>query len=79
VSLVGGDPGYPCLTESLTPSQARGLLTRAQIRAPVDGEIITFDMESSNTIDNVKAKIQHKKELQSSSRPSLARRLVSDP
>jgi hypothetical protein len=39
-------------------------LTRAQIRAPVDGEIITFEMESSDTIDNVKAKIQHKKELQ---------------
>jgi hypothetical protein len=39
-------------------------MTRAQIRAPVDGEKITFEMESSDTIDNVKAKIQHKKELQ---------------
>jgi hypothetical protein len=33
-------------------------LTRAQIRAPFDGEIIAPEVESSDTIDNVKAKIQ---------------------
>jgi hypothetical protein len=43
--------------ESLTPSQARGLLTRVWIRAPFDSEIITLELESSDTIDNVKAKI----------------------
>jgi multidrug resistance efflux pump len=42
---------------SLTPSQARGLLTRAQIRAPFDGEIISLKVKSFDTIDNVKAKI----------------------
>jgi hypothetical protein len=41
----------------LTPSQARGLLTKAQIRAPSDGEIISLEVKSSDTIDNVKAKI----------------------
>jgi hypothetical protein len=34
------------------------ILTRAQIRAHFDGEIITLEVESSDTIDNVKAKIQ---------------------
>ena len=48
--------------ESLTPSQARGLLTRAQIRAPFDGEIITLEVESSDTIDIVKAKNQDKED-----------------
>jgi hypothetical protein len=43
--------------ESLTLSQARGLLTRAQIRTPLDCEIITLEA-GSNTINNVKAKIQ---------------------
>jgi hypothetical protein len=33
-------------------------LTRAQIRAPFDGEIIFLEVKSSDTIDNVKAKIQ---------------------
>jgi hypothetical protein len=31
---------------------------RAQIRAPFDCEIISLEMESSNTINNVKTKIQ---------------------
>jgi hypothetical protein len=33
-------------------------VTRAQIRPPFDGETITLEAESSDTIDNVKAKIQ---------------------
>jgi hypothetical protein len=33
-------------------------LTRAQIRPPFDGEINTLEVKSSDTIDNVKAKIQ---------------------
>jgi hypothetical protein len=35
---------------------------RAQIRAPFDGEIISLEMESSDAIDNVKDKIQDKKD-----------------
>jgi hypothetical protein len=46
----------------LTPSQAQGLLTRAQIRAPFDGEIITLEVVSSDTIDNVKDKIRDEKD-----------------
>jgi hypothetical protein len=69
----------------LTPSQARGLLTRAQIRAPFDGEIISPKIARlPDTIDNVKAKInnvkvkiQDKKEGRPWSRPTLARRLIS--
>jgi multidrug resistance efflux pump len=38
----------------LTPSQARGLLTRVRIRAPFDGEIISLEVKSFDTIDNVK-------------------------
>jgi hypothetical protein len=64
--------------ESLTPSQARGLLTRAQIWAPFDSEIISLEVKSSDTIDNVKAKIQDEEDKGSLSRPSLARRLVPD-
>jgi hypothetical protein len=37
-------------------------LTRAWIRAPFNNEIITLEVESSNTIDNVKAKIQYKED-----------------
>jgi hypothetical protein len=36
-------------------------LTRAQIRIPFDGEIISLEMESSDTTDNVKAKIDNVK------------------
>jgi hypothetical protein len=32
-------------------------LTRAQIRAPFDGEIMSLEVKSYDTIDNVKAKI----------------------
>jgi hypothetical protein len=46
----------------LTPSKARGLLTRARIRAPFDSEIISPKItRHSNTIDNVKAKIDNVK------------------
>jgi hypothetical protein len=37
-------------------------LTRAQIRAPFDGEIISLEMESFNTINNMKAKIQNEED-----------------
>jgi hypothetical protein len=33
-------------------------LMRAQIRPPFDGKVITLEVESSDTVDNVKAKIQ---------------------
>jgi multidrug resistance efflux pump len=70
--------------DSLTPTQAQGLLTRAQIRAPFDGKIISLKTaRHSNTIDNVKAKIDNvKAKIQDKdkkgpwSRPSLARRTV---
>jgi multidrug resistance efflux pump len=45
----------------LTLSQARGLLTRAWIRAPFDGEIISNKTRFSDAIDNVKAKIDNVK------------------
>jgi hypothetical protein len=32
-------------------------LTRAQIRVPFDGEIISLEVKSFDTIDNLKAKI----------------------
>jgi hypothetical protein len=69
----------------LTPSHARGLLTRARIRPPpLDGEIISPKIaRHSNTIDNVKAKInnvkaqiQAKEEKGPWSRSTLARRPV---
>jgi hypothetical protein len=68
----------------LTATQARGLLTRARIRAPFDGGIISpTKTKHANTIDNVKAKIDNvkakihdKEERRSWSRPTLARRPV---
>jgi hypothetical protein len=69
--------------EHVTPTQTRGLLTRARIRAPFDGDIISpKKTRHSNTIDNVKAKIDNvkakiqDKERRSWSRPTLARRPV---
>jgi hypothetical protein len=47
--------------ESPTHPQARGLLTRARIRAPFDGEKISLITRKSNTIDNVKTKIDNVK------------------
>jgi hypothetical protein len=54
------------------------VVKRARIRTPFNGEIITLEVESSDTIDNVKVKIQYEEDCGSPSRPSLARRLVSD-
>jgi hypothetical protein len=70
--------------DSSTPSQAWGLLTRARIRAPLTAILLPLKTtRHSNTIDNVKAKIenikakiQDKEERRPWSRPSLARRLV---
>jgi hypothetical protein len=56
---------------------------RAQIRATFDGETISHETRFSNTIDNVKAKIDNVKaktrdeeDRGALSRPSLARCLV---
>jgi hypothetical protein len=43
-------------------SSSHTSLTRAQIRDPFDDEIITPEVESSNTIDTVKAKIHDKED-----------------
>jgi hypothetical protein len=59
--------------DSLTPYQARGLLTRARIKAPFD----TIDNVKAK-IDNVKAKIQDEEDQRPLSRPSLARRHILD-
>jgi hypothetical protein len=69
----------------LTLSQARGLLTRASIRAPFEGEIISPKIARHSDIidnvkakiDNVKAKIHDKEEERPWSKPTLARRPVS--
>jgi hypothetical protein len=59
-------------------------VTRAQIRAPFNGEIISLEVKSFDTIDNVKAKTDNvKAKIQDEdqrplSRPSLARRHVPD-
>jgi hypothetical protein len=37
-------------------------LTRVWIRAPFNGEIITLEVESSDTINNVKARIQYEED-----------------
>jgi multidrug resistance efflux pump len=55
------DPPTEPERDSLTLTQARGLLTRARIRAPIDGKIISHEMESSDTIKNVNAKIDNVK------------------
>jgi hypothetical protein len=47
--------------DSSTPSQARGLLTRARIRATFDGEIIPHGTKPSDIIDNVKDNIDNVK------------------
>jgi hypothetical protein len=47
--------------DSSTPFQARGLLTRARIRAPFDDKIISLGTDLSDTIDNVKAMIGNMK------------------
>jgi hypothetical protein len=72
----------------IRPSGARIPLrgmTRAQIRAPFDGEIISPKTWLSDTIDNVKSKInnvkaktQDEEDPGPQSRPSLARRPVLD-
>jgi hypothetical protein len=71
--------------ESSTHPQARGLLTKAWIRAPFDGEEISLITRQSNTIDNVKAKISNVKakirdeeDWGPRSIPTLARRHDSD-
>jgi hypothetical protein len=58
---------------------------RVRIMALFDGEIMFYEMESSDTIDNVKAKIdnvkatiQDEKDRGPLSRPLLARRPVPD-
>jgi hypothetical protein len=44
-----------CLTEperdSSTPTQAQGLLTRAQIRAPFDGKIVPLNNSKTITLE----------------------------
>jgi hypothetical protein len=59
---VGTKDGKECVTRARIRAPFDGeIMTRAQIRAPFDGEIISHETRFSDTIDNVKAKIDNVK------------------